>query len=86
VRHLANGYLTTGNDGRAKQYLEMAVALDSSAHAMIHRLGLLSERMGLQRQAIAHLQTAAKLAPEIADYHADLGAVYVRAEMLGPAL
>lgn len=85
VRQLANSYLVRGDEPKSVLYLEMAAKLDPGDHLVLHRLALLAEKHGKQASAIDYLLQAIKHSPDTSEYHADLGAVYLRQGQLGRA-
>lgn len=85
VRQLANSYLVSGDEPKSVLYLKMAAKLDPGDHLVLHRLALLAEKHGKQASAIDYLLEAIEVSPKSSEYHADLGAVYLRRGQLDRA-
>lgn len=85
VRYMANTCLHDNDYEQAAKYLEMAVMLENDQHELWGRLGLVKEVLGARNEAIRCLQTAIAISPESADYHADLGTLFVRNQQVDVA-
>ncbi|MGH7527516.1 MAG: tetratricopeptide repeat protein, partial [Gemmatimonadales bacterium] len=77
--HLGWHHLHSREYDRAREPLQRALALDSTAADARHLLALLAELTGDYQGAIAQLQTALRLTPQRLELQAALGRVYALA-------